>query len=84
MSIPRYAILVSVLVVLGLVAVYGHLRRINVGRDIDELRKNRDTLVQQSRSLERRIDAIATPSEARRRVESLNLNLTSPKKQGSK
>lgn len=78
MSFARYAVLVLALVVLGLVTVWGHLRLISVGYEMNELKNRRDRLEEESRVLDRRIDALATPSNAAARVRSLELLLGPP------
>lgn len=78
MSFARYAILVLALVALGLVTVWGHLRLISIGYEMNELRNSRDRLDEEARVLDRRIDALATPSNAAVRVRSLELDLNPP------
>ncbi len=75
MSFFRYAILVMLLVVLGLITVWEHLRLLSVGYDVSDLRGRRVRLEEEVRVQERRIDAIATPGETAGRVKSLGIDL---------
>jgi hypothetical protein len=68
MSLSRYVVLVVVLVALGLLAVWQHLRLLSAGYEISSLRARRVELEEEVRVLERRIDAMATPSAARERL----------------
>ena len=68
MSFARYAVLVLVLVVLGLITVWGHLRLLSVGYEVNDLRARRARLKDEVRVQERRIDAIATPAETAARA----------------
>lgn len=78
MSFIRYAILVLVLVVLGLITVWEHLRLLSIGYEVSELRARRVRLEEEVRVQERRIDAIATPGETAARVTTLGLDLVPP------
>jgi hypothetical protein len=68
MSLGRYVILVVVLVGLGLLTVWQHLRLLSAGYEINTLRAKRTALEEEVRVLERRIDAMATPAAARERL----------------
>ncbi len=78
MSFTRYAILVLALVVLGLVTVWGHLRLISAGYEMNDIRNRRDRLDEEARVLDRRIEALATPSNAAAQVRALDLGLVPP------
>ncbi len=82
MSFGRYSVLVLALVVLGLITVWGHLRLLSVGYEVNDLRGRRDRLGEEARVLERRIDAIATPSAAAAHVRSLGIELAPPAESG--
>jgi hypothetical protein len=75
MSFFRYAILVLLLVVLGLVTVWEHLGLLSVGYEVNDLRAKRVRLEEEVRVQERRIDAIATPGETAARAKALGLDL---------
>ena len=75
MSFARYALLVGALVVLGLITVWEHLRLLSVGYEVSDLRARRGRLEEESRGLERRIDASATPAAAAKRVRDMGLDL---------
>ncbi len=79
MSFIRYAILVLVLVLLGLITVWEHLRLLSIGYEVNELRARRVRLEEEVRVQERRIDAIATPGETAARVMTLGLDLVPPR-----
>jgi len=64
MSPTRYAILILVLVALGLLAVWEHMRLLSAGYKVSALRSRRTALEQEARALERRIDSMATPTSA--------------------
>ncbi len=83
MSFTRYAILVLALVVLGLVTVWGHLHLISAGYEMNEIRNRRDRLDEEARVLDRRIEALATPSNAAAQVKKLDLGLVPPPGRGS-
>jgi hypothetical protein len=68
MSLGRYVVLVVVLVALGLLTVWQHLRLLSAGYEINNLRSARSALEEEVRVLERRIDAMATPDAARDRL----------------
>ena len=78
MSFTRYAILVLALVVLGLITVWGHLRLISAGYEMNDIRNRRDRLEEEARVLDRRIEALATPSNAAAQVRALDLGLVPP------
>ena len=78
MSFTRYCLLVVALVVLGLVTVWEHLRLLSVGYEVNDLRARRGRLEEESRVLERRIDAMATPSAVSKHVREMGLDLTPP------
>lgn len=78
MSFIRYAILVVVLVVLGLITVWEHLRLLSIGYEVNELRTTRARLEEEVRVQERRIDAVATPGETAARARKLGLELGPP------
>jgi hypothetical protein len=79
MSLSRYAILVAVLVVLGLVTVWQHLDLLSAGYEINDLRAKREDLEEEARILERRIDSMATPAAA---AAQLNTNDPQPAANG--
>ena len=83
MSFTRYAILVLALVVLGLITVWGHLHLISAGYEMNEIRNRRDRLDEEARVLDRRIEALATPSNAAAQVKKLDLGLVPPPGRGS-
>jgi hypothetical protein len=78
MSFSRYCLLVVALVVLGLVTVWEHLRLLSVGSEVNDLRAQRGRLEEESRVLERRIDAMATPGAVSAHVREMGLDLTLP------
>ena len=82
MSFARYAILVLLLVVLGLITVWEHLRLLSTGYEVNELRARRVRLAEEARVQERRIDAIAAPAETAARVKVLGLDLVPPERTG--
>ncbi len=75
MSFFRYAILVLLLVVLGLITVWEHLGLLSVGYEVNDLRAKRVRLEEEVRVQQRRIDAIATPGETAARAKALGLDL---------
>jgi len=78
MSFARYCLLVAALVVLGLITVWEHLRLLSVGYEVNDLGAQRARLEEESRVLERRIDAIATPAAVARNVREMGLDLSPP------
>jgi hypothetical protein len=78
-SFTRYAILVLVLVVLGLITVWEHLRLLSIGYEVSELRSRRVRVEEEARVQERRIEAIATPGETAARAKTLGLDLVPPR-----
>ena len=72
-----------VLVVLGLITVWEHLRLLSVGYEVNDLRGRRDRLAEEVRVLERRIDAAATPSAAAERVRTLDIGLAPPRERAT-
>jgi len=77
-SLGRYAILVGVLLVLGLITVWGELRLFATGYEVNNLREKRSRFEEEARILERRIDAVATPDAVAARVRELRLDLRPP------
>ena len=84
MSFIRYAILVVVLGVLGLISVWEHLRLISIGYAVTVRRATRARLEEEVRVQERRIEAVATPGETAARVRGLGLELVPPGRPGGR
>lgn len=68
MTLARCVILILVLIVLGVLAIREQLSLLSLGYKVSESRARRAALEDESRALERRIDAMANPAAAASRL----------------